>query len=65
LPDQSGLDLIASLRRAGVNKPIVLVSADNSGLLEREHTALPDAFLTKPLELADMIASLRMARRSG
>ena len=65
LPDQSGLDLIASLRRAGVNKPIVLVSADNSGLLERERTALPDAFLTKPLELADMIASLRMARRSG
>lgn len=65
LADQSGLDLIASLRLAGIGKPIVLVSADDSGLLDRERTVLPDAFLSKPLDLADMIASLKLAGRQG
>lgn len=63
LPDGDGLDLIESLRKAGITRPIVLISADDNGLPAGRSGVLPDAFLSKPLDLADMIESLRIAAR--
>lgn len=60
LPDQDGIDLILSMRRVGVEAPVLILSARRSvddrvkGLEEGG-----DDYLTKPFALAELIARLR------
>ncbi len=67
LPGMSGPDVAAALRREGRDTPILMLTARHatddvvSGL-----DAGADDYLTKPFELAELLARVRaMARRSG
>lgn len=64
LPDTDGLDVIRTLREAGVTIPIVVLSAreDERGKV----TALElgaDDYVTKPFGMAELVARLRTALR--
>ena len=64
LPDKNGLDLIRQLRQAGIDRPMVLVSADDSSIAD-EGAVMPDAFLAKPLDPTDVVASLSTVARAS
>jgi len=66
LPDGSGIDLCARLRRNGVALPILLLTArgdvrDRVGGLE----AGADDYLVKPFALAELVARVRALGRRG
>ena len=66
MPGRGGLDVARSLRTAGLTMRIVGVSA-HAGAVERERAraAGMDAFLAKPVELADLAAALEPAAGAG
>ncbi len=60
LPDQDGIDLILSLRRMGVNAPVLILSARRS--VDDRVRGLEqggDDYLTKPFAVAELLARLR------
>lgn len=67
LPDLDGIDAVARLRRAGVEKPILMLSA--LGRAEERVEGLDggaDDYLAKPFEPNELIARLRaLYRRAG
>jgi len=66
LPDGSGFDLCRSLRRDGVNTPILLITA-NAPVRRRVEglDAGADDFLGKPFALAELRARVRALGRRG
>ena len=67
LPDMSGLEAVARLRSAGVEKPILILSA--LGRAEQRVEGLErgaDDYLAKPFEPNELVARLRaLHRRAG
>jgi DNA-binding response OmpR family regulator len=66
LPDIEGVDVCRNLRRSGVKTPIIMLTAMHgtnnkvSGL-----DAGADDYMTKPFELAELLARLRALSRRG
>ncbi|HYU11743.1 MAG TPA: response regulator [Stellaceae bacterium] len=58
LPDVMGYDLIRSLRAAGVDTPILIVSSPRNGSAMALDLGAND-FLPKPFDEADLIARIR------
>ena len=67
LPDLDGVEIVARLRRAGVEKPVLMLSA--LGRAEERVEGLDggaDDYLAKPFEPSELIARLRaLYRRAG
>lgn len=64
LPDQEGIDLILSLRHAGISAPVLILSARRS--VDDRVKGLEqggDDYLTKPFALAELLARLRNLMR--
>ena len=68
LPDQDGLDLLRSWRKAGFNEPVIILSA-RDGVDDRVQglNIGADDYLPKPFSLDELVARLRslMRRQSG
>jgi two-component system OmpR family response regulator len=67
LPDADGRDVCQALRAAGINAPVIFLTARDA-ITDRlaGFTAGGDDYLTKPFELAELIARLRaLLKRAG
>jgi DNA-binding response OmpR family regulator len=65
LPNKSGIEILRSIRRAGLNVPVLIITA-RDGLEDRVEglDQGADDFLVKPFELAELKARMRaLARR--
>jgi two-component system, OmpR family, response regulator len=66
LPDGSGLDWIRSLRRKGLNNPVIMLTARD--LIKDRITGLDagaDDYLVKPFAPEELVARLRALQRRG
>jgi len=66
LPDIDGLEVCRTLRRRGVNSPVLMLTA--RGLVEHRVEGLDagaDDYLTKPFALAELLARVRALVRRG
>ena len=60
LPDLDGMDILAELRSAGKRTPILILTArDTPGDIVRGLNAGGDDYLTKPFEIAELLARCR------
>lgn len=67
LPDADGRDVCQALRAAGINAPVIFLTARDA-ITDRlaGFTAGGDDYLTKPFELAELIARVRaLLKRAG
>lgn len=58
LPDGSGMDLVADLRRAGDHAPVVFLSGRSEATDVARGAALGATYLTKPVVLAVLIETI-------
>ena len=59
LPDIDGFDVLAGIRAAGANTPVVIMTArDEPGLRERALAAGADGFITKPFTIGELIMAI-------
>ena len=66
LPDSDGRDLCLALRARGVDAPIIFVTARGNSVDRLSGFAAGgDDYLTKPFELAELVARLRAMLRRG
>ncbi len=66
LPGRSGLDLVTDARRAGVTRPILILTASatvDAKLKGFESGA--DDYLTKPFDVAELLARVQALLRRG
>jgi two-component system KDP operon response regulator KdpE len=64
LPDRNGMELLAQLRDAGADFPIVIISSrtDETGIVQALELGADD-YVTKPFGMKEVIARLRVAIR--
>jgi FixJ family two-component response regulator len=64
MPEMSGLELLAHLRRRGIQVPTIIISAHgDSGTRQRCISAGALAFFTKPLQDTELLAAIDAARK--
>jgi FixJ family two-component response regulator len=64
MPEMNGLELLAHLRRRGIQVPTIMISAHgNAGVQQRCISAGALKFLAKPLQDTELLAAIDAARK--
>ncbi|WP_340384102.1 response regulator transcription factor [Streptomyces sp. SS7] len=65
LPDMDGFEVCRSLRGAGVNAPVLFVTARDAVADKVRGLELADDYVTKPFDLNEVVARIRAVMRRG
>ncbi|MGW2892633.1 response regulator transcription factor [Streptomyces griseoruber] len=65
LPDMDGFDVCRGLRSAGVNAPVLFVTARDAVEDKVRGLELADDYVTKPFDLNEVVARIRAVMRRG